>query len=221
MSRAYAIIIVALVTATWAIYLLAQGVQLAWSLLGTFSIAVGVLTSRGFVFRHWAWHWPAVHLLTKTPRLAGTWVGKLSSNYIHDGESEPRGPIDMAIVVTQSVDGLNVRQYTQESSSQTVAASISKEPGQRFLLATVYLNDPEIQLRQTRSPMHYGATRLTVEGSPRNPRRLAGNYWTDRITSGAIDLKFVCRARAHSFQEALSYRKKKPSRLSRLFRSRV
>ena len=92
MSRAYAILIVALVVATWAIYLLAQGVQLAWSFLVPFSAAVGLLTSAAFAFKHWAWHWPVVHLLTKTPRLAGTWVGQLRSNSIHDGETQPRAP---------------------------------------------------------------------------------------------------------------------------------
>ena len=151
MSRAYAILIVALVVATWAIYLLAQGVQLAWSFLVPFSAAVGLLTSAAFAFKHWAWHWPVVHLLTKTPRLAGTWVGQLRSNFIHDGETQPRAPIDVAMVVSQSVDGLNVRQYTQESSSTTVAASVSEEPGDRFSLAAVYLNEPEIQLQQARS----------------------------------------------------------------------
>ena len=221
MSRAYATIIVALVAATWAIYFFAQGVQLAWSFLVPFSVAVGVLTSTGFVFKHWAWSWPGVHLLTKTPRLTGTWVGKLRSNYIHDGETEPRGPIDVAMVVTQSVDGLNVRQYTQESSSTTVAASVSEEPGERFSLATVYLNEPKIQLQQTRSPMHYGATRLTIEGPRRNPKKLTGNYWTGRSTSGSLDLKFVCRFRAHSFQEALSLEKNRPSRFAELFGSRV
>ena len=221
MSRAYAIIIVALVTATWAIYLLAQGAQLAWSFLGPFSVAVGVLTSTGFVFKRWAWYWPGVHLLTKTPRLTGTWVGELRSNYIHDGETEPRGPIEVAMVVTQFVDGLSVRQYTQESSSTIVAASISEEPGERFSLATIYLNEPEIELQQTLSPMHYGATLLIIEGPPRNPRGLTGNYWTTRNTSGALDLKFVCRFRAHSFQEALSFERRRPFRLARLFRSHV
>ena len=77
----------------------------------------GCFDTTGFVFKYWAWYWPGVHLLTKTPRLTGTWVGKLKSNYIHDGEVEPRGPIDVAMVVAQSVDGLNVRLYTQESYS--------------------------------------------------------------------------------------------------------
>lgn len=218
MSRAFAIIIVVLVAITWAVYLLAQGVQLAWSFLGPFSIAVGVLTTAGFVFKHWAWHWPGLHLLTKTPRLTGTWVGKRTSNYIHDGETEPRGPIDVAVVVTQSVDGINVRQYTEESWSTTVAASASEEAGDRFSLATVYLNEPDLELQQTRSPMHYGSTRLMIEGPARKPTRLVGNYWTARNTSGSLDLTFVCRTRAHSFWEALNLQKKSPSFFARLFR---
>lgn len=211
MSRVFAIIIVILVALTWAVYLLAQGVQLAWSFLGPFSIAVGVLTTAGFVFKHWIWYWPGLHLLTKTPRLTGTWVGELKSDYIHNGEVEPRAPIDVAVVVTQTSDAINVRQYTKESWSTTVAASASEQAGDRFTLSTVYLNEPDLELQQTRSPMHYGATRLMIEGPARKPTRLIGNYWTGRKTSGSLDLKFVCRRRAHSFEEAFSFQRKIPS----------
>jgi len=216
MTRPFAIIVVTLVALTWVLYFLAQGVTLAWSLLGPFSLAVGVLTSAGFLFRHWAWHWPVLHLLTKTPRLTGTWVGKLKSNYIHAGEKEPRPAIDVAVVVTQLADCINIRQYTQESSSISVAASVSEEPGQRFTLATVYSNEPELPLQQTRSPIHYGATRLMIEGPPRTPIRLAGSYWTTRNTSGTLEFRLVSRTRAHSFREALTFERTPQSFVTRV-----
>lgn len=202
MNRAFATIIVGLVVATWAAYLLIQGRTLTWIHLGPFSLAVGVLTASGFIFKHWAWHWPAVHLLTKTPHISGTWIGTLRSDYIHEGETAPRGPIDAVLVVTQSADEINVRQYTKESSSTTVAASVTAEPGDKFILATVFLNEPNIELQQTRSRMHYGATRLVVEGHPRSPSRLTGNYWTARKTSGSLEFQLVSRDRAHSFKDA-------------------
>jgi hypothetical protein len=218
MTRPFAIIVVALVASTWALYLLAQGFELAWSFLGPFSLAVGVLTSAGFLFRHWAWHWPVLHLLTKTPRLTGTWVGKLQSDYIQAGEKESRPPVRVALVVTQLADSLNVRQYTPESSSTSVAASVSEEPGQRFTLATVYFNEPELPLQQSRSPMHYGATRLMIHGRPRKPTKLEGSYWTTRNTSGTLEFKLVSRTRAHSFREALAFEQTLPSLLTRVLR---
>jgi hypothetical protein len=205
MTRPFATIVVALVALTWAIYLTLLGVDLAWSFLGPFSLAVGVLTGAGLVFRRWAWYWPGLHLLTRIPRLTGTWVGELKSSYIHAGETEPRPPIFVAVVVTQFSDSINVRQFTQESSSSTVAAAISEESGQRFSLATVYMNEPDLKLQQTRSPIHFGATRLMIQGDPRNPTRLVGSYWTGRNTSGTLNLDFVCRACAHSYQEVLKF----------------
>ncbi|ADP97207.1 conserved hypothetical protein [Marinobacter adhaerens HP15] len=111
------------------------------------------------------------------------------------------------LVVTQSADELNVRQYTKESSSTTVAASVTAEPGDKFILATVFINEPDIELQQTRSRMHYGATRLAVEGSPRSPEQMVGNYWTARKTSGSLEFQFVSRNRAHSFEHAYRLRK--------------
>lgn len=207
MNRAFATVIVGLVVTTWAAYLLIQGKTLTWIYLGPFSLAVGVLTAAGFIFKHWAWYWPVVHFLTKTPHLSGTWIGTLRSDYIHEGETAPRGPIDAVLVVTQSADELNVRQYTKESSSTTVAASVTAESGDKFILATVFMNEPDIELQQTRSPMHYGATRLAVEGSPRSPEQMVGNYWTARKTSGSLEFQFVSRDRAHSFEHAYRLRK--------------
>ena len=206
MSRPFAILIVSTVALTWAVYLFASGIELSWAFLGPFSAAVGVLTIMSFVFQHWVWHWPGLHYLTKTPRLTGTWLGTLESNYVNIGESEPRAAIPVAVVITQTVDSINVRQYTQESFSTTVTASVFGEPGERFLLSTVYLNEPKIELQQTRSAMHYGATRLLIHGPPRNPTTLSGTYWTPRNTSGSLELRFLTRKRAHSFQEAFRFR---------------
>ncbi|WP_083007578.1 hypothetical protein [Halomonas sp. GT] len=207
MNRAFAIIIVGLVAATWAAYLLLQGETLTWSYLGPFSLAVGVLTGAGVVFKHLAWHWPVVHFLTKTPHITGTWIGKLRSDYIHEGETEPRGAIDAVLVVTQTADEINIRQYTKESSSTTVTASVTAEPGDKFILATVFLNEPDIELQQTRSRMHYGATRFSIEGPPRSPEQLVGNYWTARKTSGSLEFQLVSRKRAHSFEHAYRLQK--------------
>jgi hypothetical protein len=216
MNRAFAVIIVGLVVSTWAIYFLAKGVPLSPDYFGPFSIAVGVLTTAWVIFKHWIWHWPLLHALTRTPSLTGTWAGKLRSTYIHPGEDTPRESMDVILVVTQSVDTVNVRQYTAESSSFSVAASITEEAGERFFLASVYINEPDLQLQQTRSPMHYGATRLGCEGSPRAPRRLTGNYWTARNTSGSLELEFVTRSRAHSFSEGMQLRFARRSWLPRL-----
>jgi len=203
MTRPFAIITVGLVAATWGVYLLVQGVDLAWSFLGPFSAAVGVLTAAGFGFKHWAWHWPGLHLLTRVPRLSGSWAGTMQSNYVHAGESEPRGPIDVIVVISQNADRITIRQYTSESASITVASSAYDEDGDRFVVATVYRNEPPVHLQQTRSPMHYGATRLAVEGPARHPRRLVGDYWTMRNTAGTLDLKFVSRRQVHSFREGI------------------
>lgn len=202
MSRPFAIITVGIVILVWTAYLAVQGEALDVGFLAPFSVAVAVLTATGFAFKHWAWHWPLLHLLTGKPRLTGTWIGTLSSNYRPEGDDSPARPIPIVWVISQTVDGLSIRQFTAESQSTTLVASIAGEDGDRYSLATVYRNEPTLELQRSRSPMHHGATHQMIEGHPRKPQMLTGKYWTTRETHGSLNLRFIARRRAHTFKEA-------------------
>jgi len=54
-----------------------------------------------------------------------------------------------------------------------------------FKAFAVYRNEPKIQVRD-RSPIHYGAFMLDVQGNPIDA--LEGVYWTDRETRGDMKL---------------------------------
>jgi hypothetical protein len=202
MSRAFAILIVALVVATWALYGLIRGDD-AWSSLGPFSIAVGVLTTASFVFSRWIWNWPLIHNLVRTPYLSGTWVGTLKSDYVVEAQEQPVEPKLIAWVISQTSDSLSVRQFTEESESEAVTATAVEEKGDRHSIATVYVNKP-VLLRQPESRIHDGAARLSIQGPVRSPTSLTGYYWTTRKTGGELELKFISRKEAHSFEEAVS-----------------
>jgi len=209
MTRPFAIIIVVLVMLAFGVSYLVQGQQVDFTYTGPFSVAVVVLTGAGFIFGRWAWHWPLVHLLTGNPRLSGTWVGTIRSDYKRNEQDDPLPPIPAVIVVTQTASSLSVRLFTQESRSTSVAASFEREEGDRFSLATVYRNEPDLQF-QDRSAIHYGATRLAIEGKPRTPTRLMGAYWAARSpvkTSGMMDFEFVSREAAHSFRAGVELQK--------------
>lgn len=206
MTRPVATLVVAIVALTCAAVSMVRGESIDSNFWTPFSSSIGVLAGAAFVYNQWLWYWPGVHALVKKPRLEGTWVGELRSDYRREPDDQALPPIRGVLVVSQTASTVHVRLFTKESRSTTVAASIEIEDGDRFCLSTVYRNEPGLDL-QARSPIHYGATRLAIEGTPRNPVRMEGFYWTARQpakTAGRMDFHLVNRNRAHSFAQALA-----------------
>jgi hypothetical protein len=63
----------------------------------------------------------------------------------------------------------------------------------------VYRNEPKLSVRD-RSPIHYGAIVLDVQGDP--VKELAGCYWTDRNSRGELRTLAKHDWLAGSFKEA-------------------
>jgi len=63
----------------------------------------------------------------------------------------------------------------------------------------VYRNESKLEVRD-RSPIHYGALALTVQGTP--AQSLVGFYWTDRNTRGDIELNGRVEGYYDSYAEA-------------------
>jgi hypothetical protein len=89
--------------------------------------------------------------------------------------------------------------FTRESSSQFVADELTVGADGRFVIFVVYQNEPKAQVRH-RSPIHYGALKLVVQGSPATA--LEGVYWTDRLTRGDIRLSERRRQAFDNFESA-------------------
>lgn len=133
------------------------------------------------------------------PRLEGTWWGELRSNYA-DPSGKPLGPIPVALVIRQSSTSLSVSLHSRESSSSTLVAELIVDDDGRTVLVGIYRNEPRLP-RQDTSRMHHGSIKLLVVEGPES--RLRGTYWTDRSTSGEMELRLVARRRVLDFVTAL------------------
>jgi len=95
-------------------------------------------------------------------------------------------PIRCLAAVTQSFSKFQLKFMTKESQSWFVSSEFSaSNKSDGFELYGVYTNQPKIELRDTRSPIHNGALRLELHGPKLKPDFLEGEYWTDRST-GAL-----------------------------------
>jgi len=145
----------------------------------------------------WLWRLPGLQRLSKRPWIAGTWKGTLAPTA---GSKIPAGGnhglIDAYVVITQTFWSVGIRQYTQESKSDSRAAiwdSPSASSGKT--VTYTYSNRPRREL-EGRSTAHLGTAALDIVGL--RPLTIAGEYFTDRYTQGDIQLRFVDRSTNHA-----------------------
>jgi hypothetical protein len=179
----------------WAVTLLAFGQEIQLGLYKPIATATTLLGIFLMVFDLWLWKWKYIQdWLVKKPVIEGTWQGVLKSNW-KPSDGSTLAPIEAYVVIRQTFSTLSIRLLTAESSSALVGSEIVCAPDGMHCASGVYRNEPRIEVRP-RSPIHYGAIWLEIVTSP--TKMLRGHYWTDRNTSGQIDLS---RQQSEKFQD--------------------
>jgi hypothetical protein len=135
------------------------------------------------IFVKWLWKWKIFYpWLIQFPDLSGEWEGQIKSNYPNKQDEI----IPITVIIYQNFFNIQVKIKTKESKSYSIGASfdIDKDRGQQQLFYS-YLNTPNSNVRN-RSEIHYGSTILNFDGC--NVKKLEGEYWTTRETTGEIKL---------------------------------
>ena len=163
--------------------------------IGPVLFAVGIVLT---IFDLWLWHCGILYpWFVDRPDLRGTWRATFVSSYVPPGGIEPIGQVDAMFVIRQTFSSLHVRMLTAESSSNTVGATVSREPDGSHLILGVYENRPREEVSHG-SSMHVGAMWLSGDG--RLPDALRGFYWTNRATRGDLALRSRERKLRDSFE---------------------
>lgn len=166
-------------------------------LWGPYTLVVMVAGGLTWLFEKHLWSlWPFT-LVVRHPDLRGTWQGEIRSEWVNPQTNAALPPIPVFMCITQSASELHLRQFTKESESMTMAASIVRERDDAHTITVVYQNDPKSDVRD-RSEIHLGGMRLRVTGAD----TLEGHYWTDRKTRGQLTLRRVSADKCRSFAES-------------------
>ena len=137
--------LIVLSIALWVVGALLAGTDLtlASNLLrpiGPVLFIVGIVLT---VFDLWLWHCrPLYPWFVDRPDLRGTWRATFVSSYVPQGERESLGRVDAMFVIRQTFSSLHIRMLTAESSSNTVGATVAREPDGSHLILGVYENRP-------------------------------------------------------------------------------
>ncbi len=200
LSRLHLSAIILIAAVLWGGMLVFEGVAMNGTWIRPFSTVVGVLLLLLVAFDLWAWRLPILRgWFVPRPDLRGTWRVDLRSDWKDPATDKVVGPIVAFLVVRQTFSTLSVRMLTAASSSELVAAEINKAADGTYRMAGVYRNEPKLSVRD-RSPIHYGAIVLDVQGDP--AKDLAGHYWTDRNSRGELRTLARHHSIAGSFKAA-------------------
>lgn len=118
--------------------------------------AGAVYTLLFWVLNNHAWKWRPLSLMLKVPNLAGTWDCK-GESLDRDGKVVYAWTAEVAIV--QCWDRLRVRLKTSQSGSNSMAAALTQDNVDGWLLLYQYRNDPKIGEPELRS--HVGTCSVT------------------------------------------------------------
>lgn len=153
--------------------------ECGYSIFGYAGEAIGFAAVFMACFNKWLWRWKPLNWLSGgMPILAKKYKGKIR---FHSDDGDPER--ESEIVIKQTFLNVIVKLRTEESSSNSVTATIKEENGSKMLIYT-YLNIPRAEI-QDRSEIHYGTAMLNVD----DPKRLIGNYFTTRKSSGSMDFE--------------------------------
>lgn len=142
-----------------------------------------------FLFVKWGWRIPQLQgWLVPFPDLEGTWEGTLKTTWVDPKTKKIPDPIPLILTIRQSFNSISCVMYTKESNSYSTTANFILEDDSGIKrLSYVYANRPEASIRD-KSAVHDGAAILTIISRPK--RRLEGEYWTNRKTTGSINIVF-------------------------------
>jgi hypothetical protein len=141
------------------------------------------------LFVSYAWKWRCFRgWLVPFPDLNGTWQGLLHSTWINPQTQQRVAPIPIIVTIRQTFVHLSCVVRTAESSSHSFIADFWLDASNQVRkLSYSYQNQPKPTVVD-RSPPHSGTAVFEIIGTP--VTKLKGTYWTERKTTGEIELAF-------------------------------
>jgi hypothetical protein len=156
-----------------------------WAVARKLPLAITVELAGWFVFRKWLWRWKWLNpWLVTAPDLNGEWEGWVTP-VLNGGNGESPKAIGARMIIRQTLTTFSCVVHTDEMTSRSFTGGFHIEPdAQLHQLSYSFESIPKVTIRD-RSPTHLGTTRLDIHFG--KSLRLAGEYWTNRNTKGAIE----------------------------------
>jgi hypothetical protein len=140
----------------------------------------------------WRQVWRCFPLIARKtfPDLSGTWQGELVSTWKNPDTGQRIPPIQITMWIRQGLFSTSIKLRTDESTSYSTRCLLEadREAG-RYRVWYSYDNTPRAAYRPW-SARHEGIGWLEIDIDA-DPERLTGCYYTDRKTSGDINVRRI------------------------------
>lgn len=147
--------------------------------LDNISDSIAITSGLSVLYYKWLWRF---NPLEDVPKLHKNYDGFLYSTY--DGLTRK-----VELRINQTLFKSSVIMITNESTSKSISSNICSDNDEVKLIYT-YLNVPRAKVRGE-SKMHYGTCILDVS----NTKKIVGQYFTDRKSTGDIELEVKLKAK--------------------------
>lgn len=143
------------------------------------------------IFATWGWKWKIFRWFVPYPDLNGSWLGTLHSNWVNPETEERLDPIPAMLIIKQNFLNTRCVMHTGEMKSYSFSEEFQIDKDRQIqTLSYSYSSEPRSIFRK-RSVQHVGSAVLDIINSPK--LKLSGKYWTDRETTGEIQLTFYSK----------------------------
>lgn len=200
--KSFVWVMLAVSIAAWGAILFLSGIQVrgAFVAIKKLPMVITIDTLLWFLFVKKGWKLKIFqNTLVPFPDLTGTWKGTILSTWNDPSTGQSPTPIEAYLAIHQSFLHIRCEVFTKEMTSHSYAAEflIDSETSAKKLTYN-YTSVPRATLRD-RSAVHDGTALLEIVDRPR--RTLKGEYWTNRKTTGEMNLAFVSKDLIQDFPE--------------------
>lgn len=176
------------VSAVWSVVAALAGAQFDETWKKVLSALPLVLVLLFAAWDRWLWKIPFLVKYVGVPDLNGTWLGEYESEWIDAQDQRHQKTAPAILTVKQNYTTLSVTLISEESKSYSLLSHITHLESGDYKVNYEYSNTPLVKYRQ-KMPSHLGSAQLTIPSA--RGRHLVGEYWTNRMSQGALSFKWI------------------------------
>jgi hypothetical protein len=151
------------------------------------------------LYDKWLWRWRPLLPLARKPDISGTWLGTYESQWLDEAQKLQPSSGPVALVIKQSFTDTSIVLLAEKSKAYSTLSRVRPLESGEFSIDYFYDNKPLMRFRDKLS-IHSGSAELTVPSV--RPLKFTGVYWTDRMSRGELELRWISRRRVSSFADA-------------------